>query len=246
MFDGSPFQSVSEIKYLGVLLDSSPSFRRHIDCITLRAYETLSTLYKSQTHLPLATRKMLYRSLVLPHLEYCPSVWDPTSKQLSDQVEPVQNRAMQTILGKPSGTRSLPLRSELGSRTLSDRRKLRQAITFKIMNKIALKYLHNILIPNTNTKGRHKDNLYVVQPNTNWLKNSFTYRSTLLWNSLDSSTRQANSYSSFVCRFCSNLTQSTEHIYKLTYRSYLFFLFVLLFSGPSGRPAFADETHLVK
>ena len=42
--------------------------------------------------------------------------------------------------------------------------------------KIGPKYLHNILTPNTNTKGRHKDNLFVVRPNTNWLKNSFTYR----------------------------------------------------------------------
>ena len=57
------------------------------------------------------------------------AVWDPASKQLSDQVERVQNRAMRTILGKPSGTRSLHLRSLLGWRTLSDRRKLRRAIT---------------------------------------------------------------------------------------------------------------------
>ena len=72
MFDGSPLQSVSEVKYLGVLLDSTLSFRKHIDCITSQAYGALSTLRKSQTHLPLATLKISYRSLVLPHLEYCP------------------------------------------------------------------------------------------------------------------------------------------------------------------------------
>ena len=146
---------------------------------------------------------------MLPHLEYCPSVWDPALKQLSDQVEWVQNRAMRTILGKPSGTRSLPLSSELGWRTLSDRRKLYRAITTYKINKIAPKYLHNILTPDTNTKGRHK---VVVWPNTDWLNNVFTYRSPLLWNSLDSSTREANSCSSFVHRLYSNLTQSIEHI----------------------------------
>ena len=50
-------QSVLEIKDLGVLLYSTLSFRRHIDCITSRAYRALSTLHKSQTHLPLATRR---------------------------------------------------------------------------------------------------------------------------------------------------------------------------------------------
>ena len=115
LLDGSPLRTVSEFQYLGVLLDSNLSFKSHINSITSRAYGALCTLRKSQTYLLLKTRKLLYRSLVLPHLEYCPTVWDPCTKQLSERV---QNRAMRTILGKPSGTCSQPLRSELNWRTL--------------------------------------------------------------------------------------------------------------------------------
>ena len=103
-----PFRSVSEFNYLGVILYST---KKNSDCISSRTYGALSTLRKTQTHLPLATRKMLYKSLVLPHLEYCPSIWDPSTKQLTHQVERVQNRAMHTILEKPSRTHSAPLRA---------------------------------------------------------------------------------------------------------------------------------------
>ena len=147
----------------------------------------LCTLRKSQTHLPLKTRKLLYRSLVLPHLEYCLTVWDPSTKQLSDQIERVQNRAMRTILGKPSGTCSHTLRSELNWRTLYDRRRLRRGIaTYKIVNKLSPPYLHDIFTSNANSKGRNKDNLFVMRPNTNWLNNYFT----------------ASLLSSFIHNFC--------------------------------------------
>ena len=96
LLDGSPLRTVSEFRYLGVLLDSDLSFKNHINYITSRAYGALCTLRKSQTYLPLKTRKLLYRSLVLPHLEYCTTVWDPCTKQMSDQIERVQNRAMRS------------------------------------------------------------------------------------------------------------------------------------------------------
>ena len=198
LLDGSPLRTVSEFCYLGVLLDSDLSFKSHINSITSRAYGALYILRKSQTYLPLKTRKLLYRSLVLPHLEYCPTVWDPCTKQLSHQIEMVQNRAMRTILGKPSGTCSQPLRSELNWRTLYDRRRLRRGIaTYKIVNKLSPPYLHDIFTSNTNSKGRNKDNLFVIRTNTN----SFTYRSTILWNSLNNSTRTASSVSSFIHNF---------------------------------------------
>ena len=145
LFNGSPLQTVSEFRYLGVLLDSGLTFRNHINCFTSKAYGALSSLRKSEKHLPLVTRKLFYRSLVLPHLEYCPSVWDPSSKQLSDLIERVQNRAMRTILSRPNGTRSQPLRSELGWKTLFERRQLRKGVaTYKIVNKLSPPYLHNI------------------------------------------------------------------------------------------------------
>ena len=202
LLDGSALQTVSEVRYLGVLIDSTLSFKGHIDSITSKAYGALSTLRKVQTYLPLNTRKLLYRSLVLPHLEYCPSVWDPSSTELSSKIERVQNRAMRTILNRPPGTRSQPLRTELNWRSLYERRQLRRGTsTFKCLNKLSPPYLHNLFQRNPASRGRNKDKLFLIRPLTNWVKHSFSYKSAKLWNSLSRDTRQSDSILRFITNY---------------------------------------------
>ena len=111
--NGLPLQTVTEIHYLGVIIDSKLSFKSHISSIISKAYGALKTLTRTQASLPLSIRKRLYKALVLPILEYCPSVWDPSTSALSDRIEKVQNKAMRIILNKPLGMSSHPLRLEL-------------------------------------------------------------------------------------------------------------------------------------
>ena len=98
LLDGSPLRTVSEFRYLGVLLDSNLSFKSHINSITSRAYGALYT--QEITDLSAAKDS----KTVIPITRSTPTVWDPCTKQLSNKIERVQNRAMRTILGKPSGT----------------------------------------------------------------------------------------------------------------------------------------------
>ena len=202
ILDGSPLKTVSEICYLGVHIDSALSFKNHINSIISKAYGALKTLSRVQRYLPLVTRKMLYKTLVLPYLEYCPSVWDPISIDLSNKIERIQNRAMKIILHRPLDTSSLTLRLELNWKSLYERRQLRRAITtYKSLNKLSPPYLHNLFSFNLFSKGRNSDKLYVVRPITNWFKNSFTYRSIIFWNSLDRVTRHASSISCFISHY---------------------------------------------
>ena len=202
ILDGSPLKTVSEICYLGVHIDSALSFKNHINCIISKAYGALKTLSRVQRYLPLVTRKMLYKTLVLPYLEYCPSVWDPISIDLSNKIERIQNRAMKIILHRPLDTSSPTLRLELNWKSLYERRQLRRAITtYKSLNKLSPPYLHNVFSFNLFSKGQNRDKLYVVRPITNWFKNSFTYRSIIFWNSLDRVTRHASSISCFISHY---------------------------------------------
>ena len=49
--------------------------------------------------------------------------------------------------------------------------------------------------------GRYADNIIVIKPNTNWARNSFHYRATLTWNSLDPTIKRATSLSLFSCLY---------------------------------------------
>ena len=65
ILDGSPLKSVSEICYLGVHIDSALSSKNHRNSIISIAYRALKTLSRVQRYLPLVTRKMLHKTLVL-------------------------------------------------------------------------------------------------------------------------------------------------------------------------------------
>ena len=73
--EGSPLDFVTEFKYLGVTIDSSLTFKKHNSNITFKTYGVLSTLRKAQTYLPLSTQKLVYKAFLLPHLEYCPTIF---------------------------------------------------------------------------------------------------------------------------------------------------------------------------
>ena len=99
--EGHPLENKSVTDYLGVTIDSQLTFRQHVARVTSRVYGALKTLCHVKASLPTVTRILLYRTLVLPHLEYCLAIWDPHTAELTSKVESVQNRAMRYILDRP-------------------------------------------------------------------------------------------------------------------------------------------------
>ena len=140
---GHPLENKSVTDYLGVTTDSQLTFRQHVARVTSKVYGALKTLCHVKASLPTVTCILLYRTLVLPHLEYCSAIWDPHTAELTSKVERVQNRAMRYILDRPPRTPSDSLRQQLKWQTLEDRRKFRRAkLTYRILKELAPTYLH--------------------------------------------------------------------------------------------------------
>ncbi len=88
--DGSPIETIDQVKDLGVLVDSNGNFTTHINSIVKRARSQAAMIlrtFKTREILPMLT---LYKSLVVPLLEYCCQLWDPWrvgEKQLLEAVQ---------------------------------------------------------------------------------------------------------------------------------------------------------------
>ena len=63
------------IKYLGIMVDSTLSWNIHIDKIFKTISRAIGLLYKIRPFVNNKTLKMLYYSLVYPHLNYVTEVW---------------------------------------------------------------------------------------------------------------------------------------------------------------------------
>ena len=90
---------VTSIKYLGVTVTSNLSWSAHIDNTCVKARKQLGRLY---CHFHPAGRRALsrlYKSTVLPLLDYCACVWDPHQVAKIQKLEAVQRFAAKLATG---------------------------------------------------------------------------------------------------------------------------------------------------
>ena len=87
------------IKVLGVLLDQTLSWEPHISSIIRRTNAILVSLFKIRHHLSPDILKILVQTHVLPHLQYCSSVWGGASKTRLDRLQKVVHFAARLVSG---------------------------------------------------------------------------------------------------------------------------------------------------
>ena len=68
------------IKYLGVLMDSTLSWKFHISNISEKISISIGIMYKLRPFLPLQVMKDVYYSLIYSHIIYAIEVWGSTFK----------------------------------------------------------------------------------------------------------------------------------------------------------------------
>ena len=143
---------------------------------------------------------LLYNALIEPYFDYCCPVWDGLSKELTDKLQKLQNRAIRIITKADFYSSTTALRSKLGWDTLYTRTKKHKAqLLFKTTNKQAPEYLQDLVKPfSTEFKLRDKANkLTLPKPRTDFLKRRFCYSGAQLWNSLPHDARTTCSFSHF-------------------------------------------------
>ena len=95
-------------------MDRQLSWKDHVEAVRRKCLGGLAQLHKVKDALSMRLRKLLYQSLILPHLDCSAVVWAECSKGDADRVQRLQNRGMRLILGKEWDHPSKDLRSELG------------------------------------------------------------------------------------------------------------------------------------
>ena len=159
----------------------------------LASCTALSTIKRSSSFLPINTRKLLFNSLVRPHLDYCSVVWHSCNSTISKRIERIQNYGMRVILGKPPHTSSSPLRDQLGWTTLQERRqRFMLTLVYRCLLNLAPSYLKNKFKLNStlyNMGTRGSGNIHLGQPNSDHYRRSFEYSGALHYNRLPLSSK---------------------------------------------------------
>jgi len=142
--------------------------------------------------LPSTTKKQLYNALVLPHMDYCSVVWQECSREQSAELW------YEIDLSQPSWTHSEEMRQKLNWMTLEKRRVMARWFMMHrcILKEYSMESLSKRIQFNSNgTRG--VGNFCLPRPQTDFFKNSFTFKGIQDWNRLQSDVRTTINYSTF-------------------------------------------------
>jgi len=89
------------IKYLGVLVDENLKWHSHIKHVSAIISRNLGIMSRASFYLSSCELKLLYNSLILPHLNYCAVIWGSNYKTSIDRILILQKRAVRIIDKKP-------------------------------------------------------------------------------------------------------------------------------------------------
>ena len=96
-FAGVLLNGESNLKLLGVTLDSQLSLRNHLRTVAIRAHQHLGLMRKASPLLDPRSRAIVYRGFVRPVMEYCPLVGMGAADCHLQRLDPTQRSALHLI-----------------------------------------------------------------------------------------------------------------------------------------------------
>ena len=189
-------------KLLGIQIDKSLSFVKHIDYVCKNLTSKISLLCKIKQYLPLETRKLYYNAYILPVMDYCLTVWGSTSKYQLDRILRLQKRAARIILDMPPDTPSMPLFEKLGWLTVHERLEFNKAVLlYKSTHDLTPSYISDLFefhsSQNYNVRSASNNNMLIKRHNSKIFEKSLQYEGPRLWNSLPQPIRNSQSLPTF-------------------------------------------------
>jgi hypothetical protein len=208
-YNGKVVEQVSEAKVLGVRIDSNLSWAPQHDSVCKKVSQRIGILRRIRSLVSQDVAKKLYNSLVLPHLDFCCTVWGrPTNKVYTDNLTKLQKRAARIILQcKIRDFSSRELFDMLHWMPFEKRVNFKTSILmYKCVNGISPDYLQIFnLISNHHshhTRAAARNNLSTTRSKLSTCTRSFQYQGERLWNSLPPHVRAAPSVNSFKSMYC--------------------------------------------
>ena len=123
-------------------MDETLSWEAHISEVVSKVDKVLAAFERVRPTFPQSTLVTIYKSLILPHLNYCCAAWGCIGNCLNQKLEKLQNRVARITTGFGWDVRSAQILRALNWESLADRRAKRlKSLMFKTPNNLLPEYL---------------------------------------------------------------------------------------------------------
>ena len=214
MLNGQPIPRIHSIPCLGVTLDETLSWEEHIEAICKKVGAGIGMLKRIKPFVPAQMLQPIYSAMIQPYFDYCSPLWHTCNKTLKDKLQKYQNRAARIIAGASYEIRSADVLQTLKWENLESRRVITKAtLMYKILNDHSAQNLKELLTRRNSLQTAYdlrnsQNDLALPKPRCEFLKKSFKYSGSKLWNNLSPEAKEAQSICSFknLIRLTNNLT----------------------------------------
>lgn len=179
-------ERVTEITFLGVMLDSKMSWKPHVEYIQNKVSKCIGILHKVKYVLNEVSLLLLYSSLIVPYLTYCMEVWGSACNKTIERLCLLQKKAIRIINHKGPRDHTNDLFVKLKQLKFKDLVQLKIVlIMWKIKNKLVPEHIYNKFTLIIDDKSRRRGNFCVPYARTSLKQRGFLVTGVRIWNSLE-------------------------------------------------------------
>ena len=111
--NSNTIQMVQETKYLGVIIDANLNWKSQIQTVKTKLSRACYIMSKIKHYVDSGTLKMIYYSLIFPHINYCVCVWGGVADYILKPLIILQKRAIRIITKSDYKAHTAPLFKQL-------------------------------------------------------------------------------------------------------------------------------------
>ena len=179
-------------------LDECLDFNDHTNYIIDKATKTICVIRKSRDFISQHTALTLYKSLVLPHFEYCSLVYECTSKHNLNRLQLIRNQGCLVILRADRYESVNNMHTTLKLKHLDERRSIKMALECpKYVYQAESSLTSFFKKKNTGRQTRHSNSMLVDKTRTDFGRRAFSIRGPDYWNKLLENITQINNFNKF-------------------------------------------------
>ena len=196
---------IQSTKYLGVTIDNNLTWNEHVGNLSSKISRQLITLRRASKVAPKSLLEKMYKSNIMPTMEYACSVWGCWSVSQENMIHRLQKRAARIITNNYDfiNTRGDSLMTTLKLQPFSERVKyFTRTLMYKAIHGTAPFWLNNNILMaceshNRDTRNSRSMNVCIPNMNREFFKHSFQYRGAIYWNQLPEVIKEATSINAF-------------------------------------------------
>ena len=207
-------KQVSEMEYLGVILDNKLNWHSHIQYVCTKLSKAAGIIFKVRKKVPQRVLLLLYHSLVATHLRYGIASWGSAKTTALGKLRSLQNKILRYMTFTPYDIDVSNQFTKLSLLTLNEIYSLEVSKFMYRKYKSSLPslfdgYFRNIE-HNYSTRTRINSTLALPRPRTDLGKQSIKFCGVKVWCEIPIEIRNASSYDSFGTLMKSHLIENRE------------------------------------